>query len=70
MVVKWVITSVITDSEKAYDPVRKEVFYNILIELNTPMNIVTLIKMRLTNPVNLMHFLFRMIRNKDILFNH
>jgi hypothetical protein len=26
--------------------------------------------MRLTNPVNLMHFLFRMIRNKDILFNH
>jgi hypothetical protein len=33
--------------EKAYDSVRREVLYNILIEFGVPMKLVRLIKMRL-----------------------
>jgi len=36
------------DFKKAYDSVRKEVLYNILIELGIPMKLVMLIKMCLT----------------------
>jgi hypothetical protein len=34
-----------TDFKKAYDSVRREVLYNILIKLGTPMKLVRLIKM-------------------------
>ena len=36
------------DFEKAYDSVRREVLYNILIEFGIPRNLVRLIKMCLT----------------------
>jgi len=36
------------DFKKAYDSVRKEVLYNILIEFGVPMKLVRLIKMCLT----------------------
>jgi len=36
------------DFKKAYDSVRKEVLYNILIEIGVPMKMVSLIKMCLT----------------------
>ena len=37
-----------TDFEKAYDSVRREVLYNILIEFGIPRKLVRLIKMCLT----------------------
>jgi hypothetical protein len=33
--------------KKAYDPIRTEVLYNILIEFGVPMKLVRLIEMRL-----------------------
>jgi hypothetical protein len=36
-----------TNMEKAYDSVRREDLYNILIEFGVPMKLVRLIKMRL-----------------------
>jgi hypothetical protein len=38
----------ILDSTSAYDSVRREVLYNILIEFRVPMKLVRLIKMCLT----------------------
>jgi hypothetical protein len=35
------------DFKKTYDSVRREVLYNILIEIGVPMKLVRLIKMRL-----------------------
>ena len=40
------------DFEKAYDSVRREVLYNILIEFGIPRKLVRLIKMCLTETYN------------------
>ena len=40
------------DFKKAYDSVRMEVLYNILIEFGIPVNLVRLIKMCLTETYN------------------
>jgi hypothetical protein len=42
---QWVCTSAIYGLKKAYDSVRREVLYNILIEFNIPMKLAGLIKM-------------------------
>jgi hypothetical protein len=39
------------DLEKAYDSVRREILYNILIEFGIPMKLVRLIKMSLDEPM-------------------
>jgi hypothetical protein len=39
------IHQLFTDFEKAYDSLRREVLYNILIEFGIPMKLVKLIKM-------------------------
>ena len=40
------------DFKKAYDSVRREVLYNMLIELSIPMKLVRLTKMCLTETCN------------------
>jgi hypothetical protein len=46
---KWeyneIVRQLFIDCKKAYDSVRREVLYNILIEFGVPMNLVRLIKM-------------------------
>ena len=46
---KWeyneVVHQLFIDFKKAYDSVRREVFYNIVIELGIPMKLVRLIKL-------------------------
>jgi len=46
---KWeynaAVQQLFTDFKKAYDSVRREVLYNILIEFGIPMKLVRLIKM-------------------------
>jgi hypothetical protein len=39
------------DFKKAYDSVRREVLYNVVIEFGIPMKLVSLVKMRLTKPI-------------------
>jgi hypothetical protein len=39
--------SLFIDLKKAYDSVRREVLYNILVQFGVPMKLVGLIKMRL-----------------------
>ena len=43
-----VVHQQLIDFKEAYDSVRKEVLYNILIEFGIPMKLVKLIKMCLT----------------------
>ena len=49
---KWeyneVVHQIFTDFKGAYDSVRRELLYNILIEFGIPMKLVRLIKMCLT----------------------
>jgi hypothetical protein len=49
---KWeyneAVHQLLIDFKKAYDPVRREVLYNILIEFGIPMKLVRLIKMCLS----------------------
>jgi hypothetical protein len=46
---KWeyneTVHQLFTDFKKAYDPVRREVLYNILLKSGVPMKLVRLIKM-------------------------
>jgi len=42
------VHQLLTDSKKAYDSVRREVLYNILIEFGIAMKLIRLIKMYLT----------------------
>jgi hypothetical protein len=56
------------DIKKAYDPVKREVLYNILLEFGIPKKLVRLIKMCLNETYSkvrvgkicLINFLFRM----------
>jgi len=61
-------TVLIYTFEKAYDPVKKEVFYNILIELSIFVKIIEIITMRLNETnikvrkdKNRMHFISRIV---------
>jgi hypothetical protein len=57
------------DFEEAYDSVRREVLYNILIEISSPLKIVRLIKLHLNETyrksaeveICVMYFLLRLI---------
>jgi hypothetical protein len=42
---KMGVPQLFTDFKKAYDSVRREVLYNVLIEFGIPMKLVSLIKM-------------------------
>jgi len=61
---------------KAYDSVRREVLYNILIEFCIPMKLVRLIKMCLTGllirvqaRICVTHFPLGMVGNKEVLLS-
>jgi hypothetical protein len=51
---KWqnseAVNQLFTDIKKAYDSIRREILYNILIEFDVPMKMVRLTKMRLKKP--------------------
>jgi hypothetical protein len=47
-----VVHQLLIDFKKAYDPVRREVLYNILIESGIPMKLIDLIKMCLNETYN------------------
>jgi hypothetical protein len=53
---KWEYNSAVhqlfVDLKKAYDSVKREVHYNILLEFGTPKKLVRLIKMCLNEPYN------------------
>jgi hypothetical protein len=67
------------DFKKAYDSVRKEILYNILIEFGVPMKLVRLIKMCLTETYSVKSvllkicpivFLSKMVLNKEMLYHY
>jgi TRAP-type C4-dicarboxylate transport system permease large subunit len=64
------------DCKKAYDYVRRDVLYNILIEFCIPMKLVMLIKMCLKRiaesgwAICLTCFQLEMVCNKEMLYRH
>jgi len=66
------------DFRKAYDSVRREVLYNILIEFGIPMKLVRPTKVCLTETYSRVRvgknlsdmFLLGMVWNKEILYHH
>jgi len=48
MGIQWNIASAVYRLQKAYDSIRREVLYNILIEFDIPKKLVRLIKLCLT----------------------
>jgi len=74
MGVEWDISSVVYRlKERPW--FGKEILYNIHIESGVPIELVRLINMSLHKTctevhICLMHFLFRMVWNKEILFHH
>jgi hypothetical protein len=78
---KWEYNSTVpqlfVDFKKAYDSVRREVLYNILIEFGIPRKLFGLIKMCLNETYsgvrigkNMTGLLFRMARNKEMHYHH
>jgi hypothetical protein len=65
------------DFKKAYDSVRREVLYNVLIEFETPRKLDGLIKTCLNetysavriNKIRLTGFLLRMAWNREMLYH-
>ena len=49
---KGILHQLLIDFKKAYDSIRREVVYNILIEFSIPMNLVSFIKMCLNDTYN------------------
>jgi hypothetical protein len=49
------VHQVFIDFKKAYDSVRRELLYNILIEFGIPMKLVRLIKMCLNETYSIVH---------------
>ena len=66
------------DFKKAYDAVRREVLYNILIEFGIPKKLVRLVKTCSTETysrvrvgkIYLTGFLLGMVRNREMLYRH
>jgi len=66
------------DFKKAYDPVRREILYNILIEFGIPKKLVRLIKMCVAETYSRVRvgknlsdmFPIRMVRNRKTLYRH
>jgi hypothetical protein len=79
---KWEYTGTVhqlfVDFKKAYDSVKREVLYNILLEFGITKKLVRLIKMCLNETyskvrvekIRLIHFLFRMASNRKMLYSH
>jgi hypothetical protein len=49
------VHQLLTDLKKAYDPVKREVLYNILVEFGIPKKLVRLIKIYLNETYSKIH---------------
>jgi hypothetical protein len=56
--------------KKAYNSVRREVLYNILIEFEVAMKLVRLIKMCLNEHIVKSVFLSKIVSNMEMLYDH
>jgi hypothetical protein len=71
------VHQIFIDFKKAYDSVRREALYNILIKFGIARKLLTLIKMclnetysRVCTGKNLRSLPFRMASKKDMLYHH
>ena len=75
---KEAVHQLFIDFKKAYDSVRREVLYNILIEFGIPKKLVMLVKMCLTETYSRVRvgknlsdrFPIRMVSKKEMLYRH